>query len=276
MALRRTILEYGLPSKAGMNLQLLIENGADFRSFPIEMALAHLEIDRHFCHMQNAQSKPVGRFFRTFDDRFARFEAGYTVEKPENRPPTTAFYEKNPQHLIDLAQAHAKFAQWLEEFHQTPIRTKSKNPLQFLHIHRLPIEPVGERESAFLLPSRLLKVTRGQVELSRREGTSLIYRTKELTYSNGQMVQVFYNLFNTDLIHVYEPLNVGENTGHWIADCTMQPLAGWLETKDSEAIAHVKHQRKELENDLLQVATENAKTLTQFAPASTHPAQLIV
>ena len=100
--------------------------------------------------------------------------------------------------------------------------------------------------------TRLLKVIRGQIELARREGASLIYRTKELIYRNGQMVQVFYDPFNADLIHVYEPLN--EKTGRWIADCTVQPVAVWLESQDSQAIDYVKAQRKELESDLLQVA----------------------
>ena len=217
LALRRAILEYGLPSKAGMNLQLLMDNVANFRSLPIEIALARLEIDRHFYHVQNTRGKPVERFFKTFDDRFAHFEAGYTGEKAENRPLTNAFYEKNQEHLIDLPSAQAKFVRWLEEFHQTPTHTEDKSPLELLHTHHLPTEPVGSA-SAFLLPSRLLKVTRGQVELTRREEASLIYRTKELPYWNVQMVQVFYNPFNADLIHVYEPLNAGDNTGRWIAD----------------------------------------------------------
>ena len=267
LALRQAILEYGLPSKSDINLQLLMDNGADFRSLPIEMALARLNIERHFCHVQNAQGKPVERFFKTFDDRFARFESGYTGEKPENRPPTTAFYEKNPEHLMDLPTTQAKFAQWLEEFHHTPSRAEPQSPLELLNTFSLPTKPVGGRESAWLLPSRLLKVVRGQVEISRREGKTWIYRNKELTYCNGQMVQVFYDPFNADLIHVYEPLNAGGNSGRWITDCTVQPLAGWLESQDSAAIAHVKHQRNELEIDFLAVAAGNAQTLAKLNPA---------
>lgn len=267
LALRRAILEYGLPAKSGINLQLLMDNGADFRSLPIEMALARLSIDRHFCQVRNAEGKPVERFFKTFDDRFARFESGYTGEKPENRPPTTAFYEKNPEHLIDLPEAQSRLAKWLEEFHNTPNTTEHQSPLALLTMHRLPTSPVGQRESAWLLPSRLLKIQRGQLELPRREGKPLIYRTKELTYCNGQTVQAFYDPLNPDLIHVYEPLNEGKNEGRWIADCPVQPVAGWLKSGDSAAIAHVTSQKKELEADLMAVAKQNAEVLTRLAPA---------
>ena len=134
MALRRAILEYGLPTGAGFRLQILMENGADFRSLPIEMALAHLQIDRHFCHVQNAQGKTVERFFKTFDDHFARFEASYTGEKPENRPPTTAFYEKNPGTFDRSAQRSSQVCPVVGGISPNPHLHRKQKPLRaFAH-----------------------------------------------------------------------------------------------------------------------------------------------
>jgi transposase len=105
-ALQMTSRDYGLPEK------IYVDNGKEFKNYllcgdqwkarktKIDPELLDLDIGILaecgikviFCQAYHGQSKPIERFWRTFHERFDKFEASYTGSNTADRPDEAKTY----------------------------------------------------------------------------------------------------------------------------------------------------------------------------------------
>ena len=133
----------------------------------VRSVLGHLEVGVHFSLPYNPDSKPIERWFRTFEEQFGATFGSYCGG--DNKSPcfkeAHKFAKQHPEKCPTLAEFAEAVAHWLETYHKTPHTgegMKGITPLQAFYrfdpIPRLEM-PEGVIDLALMRTTRPVKVT---------------------------------------------------------------------------------------------------------------------
>jgi putative transposase len=224
-ALKMAFERYGLPDK------VYVDNGKEFKNYWLcgdEWKLRRTKIDPEslerdagilnecgvkvvFCHPYSAQSKPIERFWRTFHERFDKFETTYTGSNTTDRPEETKVYRSNIEDMknVDITliptfeeieERIGRFVVWYNaEWPHTGQGMDGNVPDAVFAANAGERRDIPEQLKKYLFTLRYVKVV-------QRNGVKLDgvwYLTKEMQAHIGEKVEVRRGLDSTDTVHIF-------------------------------------------------------------------------
>jgi len=262
-ALQMTFNGYGLPEKA------YVDNGKEFKNYllcgdqwkalktKIDPELLDLDagiltecgVRIIFCRAYHGQSKPIERFWRTFHERFDKFEPTYTGSNTADRPDEAKIYRSNVEDMkkADLSLIPTfeeeearigRFVSWYnEQRNHSGQGMEGRPPMEVYKEYAAPRREIPDHLKKYLFTMRYIRtVQRNGVELD-----GAYYQNENFIEYNGRKVEVRRGLDDTGTVHIFSyPDRV------YLFDAEHLAFSGIVE-EDIRKIAKIKKDMKGLE-----------------------------
>jgi putative transposase len=224
-ALQMTFTDYGPSGK------IYVDNGKEFKNYllcgdqwkaqktRIDPELLDLDvgiltecgIEVIFCQAYHGQSKPIERFWRTFHERFDKFELTYTGSNTADRPDEAKVYRSNVEDMkkvdisliptFDEIEARiARFIKWYnEQWKHSGQGMEGRTPMQVFKEYAVPRREIPDGLKKYLFTMRYIRtVQRNGIELD-----GAYYQNEKFIEYNGRKVEARRGLDNTGTVHIF-------------------------------------------------------------------------
>jgi len=220
-----TFRDYGLPES------VYVDNGKEFKNYLLcgdqwkaqktkidpdlldtdVGILAECGIKVVFCQAYHGQSKPIERFWRTFHERFDKFEITYTGSNTSDTPDESKVFrsgvekiKKQNLHLIptfeEIEARIGRFIKWYNEARSHSGQgMNDRPPMEVFKENAVPRRELPDHLKKYLFTLRYIRVVqRNGIEL---DGS--LYCNKDFIAYNGQKVEVRRGLDDAGVVHIF-------------------------------------------------------------------------
>ena len=217
--------------KYGPSDTILVDNGKEFKNYLLcgdqwkaqktkidpELLdmdvgiLAECGVKVIFCQPYHGQAKPIERFWRTFHERFDKFELTYMGSNTADRPDEVKDYRANVQDMkkVDISQIPTfeqvekrigSFMNWYnEQWKHSGQGMDDRAPMEVFKEYAVARREIPSNLKKYLFTMRYIRtVQRNGIELD-----GITYQNKSFVEYNGRKVEVRRGLDDAGTVHIF-------------------------------------------------------------------------